>query len=236
MSLNCHQLKQTERYKTINLHALYFHRNQSGLGTQSKGIGFCVRNLSSDPEGETEVLVFRDEYLEKIGLDSLMELPENPKTKEILCRTYGPQRHVSFCRIDINGDGFDEVVLTGKGGAANTSLLIMFVINNGVSVIYSNSSRSGFTLLDIDHDGTYEILGASSVAWKITNGIKTPSIYHVYKYDNEKGKFKKHKSITSIIYKEIVKTYEKKCEFPLTTKKNGGSVMTIYADNSITNN
>lgn len=179
-------LKANPSNDTMKLHAIHFHREQLGVGKQASGIVFCVRSRPSDPEGGTEVIVVSDKSLSKMGLNSLIDLPENPQRKEILLRTSGPQRFAAFTRFDIDGDGIDEVLLTGKGGAGGWSEVTVFKIKHqAVNVIYHGGSKYGLAILDIDDDGKYEIANAG-IEWKIRKNIIKAKQYDIYRLTGKK--------------------------------------------------
>ena len=93
------------------------------------------------------------------GLLSLLTSGVQPGDERLVYEGSAPSRNRVFSRWDIDSDGTDEIFLTGRGGAGGTSLLYVFKVSEeGVRRIYVDGSRFGFTLVDTNRDGAWEIL------------------------------------------------------------------------------
>ena len=157
---------------------MWVYREVEGLDPPSKGIVFW---LGRNPDGEGHFLATTgEELLEKKTFLQLVNQKMKANDSRLLYFGAVSPRDLFFHRIDLDGDGVDEVLLTGTGGVAGNAFLTIFQVRPaGVKKIYEGGSRFSLRIFDRDQDGTYEIANAgfAGVAQDELIGPKEFTIY-----------------------------------------------------------
>lgn len=143
------------------LEYLWTYRWIDGVDPPRPGIVFCV---VANPEfffGARRLVVGGESLVTPEDLGLLNQGKIDQTHSKLLYRGAAPSREIVFQRMDLDDDGRDEVLLTGRGGAEGTSLLTIFRVNrHAVQVIFEDSSPLGFEIFDRHGDGQYEIANA----------------------------------------------------------------------------
>lgn len=157
---------------------MWVYREVEGLDPLSLGIVFW---LGRNPDGEGHFLAATGEkLLEKKTFLQLVNQKMKANDSRLLYFGAVSSRDLFFHRIDLDGDGVDEVLLTGTGGVAGNAFLTIFQVRPaGVKKIYEGGSRFSLRIFDRDQDGTYEIANAgfAGVAQDELIGPKEFTIY-----------------------------------------------------------
>jgi hypothetical protein len=120
-------------------------------------IVFITGNAVDSIHG-ARVAVARESLLSNEGLIQLLTTGIADDDERLLHQGHAPQRSRTFTRCDVDNDGVDEVMLSGRGGAGGTTLLYVFAIDeSGVKVLYHGAPKFGIVLLDRDDDDILEI-------------------------------------------------------------------------------
>lgn len=173
--------------RAMHLEGIWVYQKQLGVGAVEPGPVFCVGANVNDPEGGRRLAVARASLFSASGLRTLLGSKIEDDDPRILLETTAPQRDAAFTRMDLNGDGNDEVLLTGHGGAGGTSLLTVFrVSDDKVDVVFSDSSRFGFDLIDETGEGQFEIANPGFEWTAGSDDMLRPKQFKVYGWQNDR--------------------------------------------------
>lgn len=111
-----------------------------------------------DPIHGAQVVIADESLLTNDGLVELLTTEIAADDERLLYQGDAPQYNRTFTRCDVDGDGVDEVLLSGRGGAGGTTLLHVFALNeSGVKRLYYDAAKFGLILIDSDGDDLLEI-------------------------------------------------------------------------------
>jgi hypothetical protein len=169
------------------LEQLWTYQHQVGTGKARFEAIFSVGVDAKDPEGGRMLVVSKPSLFSTAGLRELLGAGIKKDDPRILYTGDAPQRSATFTRIDVDGDGIDEVVLTGSGGAGGTSLLNVFKIAKGKIVqSFEDSSRFGFLAIDVDGDGKLEIANPGFDFVADRNHVLQPKRFKIYRLKDDR--------------------------------------------------
>jgi len=199
----------------IVLDQIWTYRADDGLEPPNPGIVFWLG--VNDQRKERYVAVTSERVLSQGGFQNLLNTGLKRDDPELFYQGSAAPRDAFFHRMDLDADGIDEVLLTGRGGAGGTSLLQIFKIpDDKATLFFSDSSRFGFRLFDKERDGFFELAnpGFEFIVDESTNTLqpKQFTIYHI-----QGKKYVKSDKIPVQKFHAIVKKFEKVTGVPLST-------------------
>jgi hypothetical protein len=105
-----------------------------------------------------QVVVAHESLLTSDGLVQLLTTGVEADDDRLLFQDNAPQYARTFTHLDVDDDGVDEVLLTGRGGAGGFKSLRVFAIDEtGVRVLHYDGSKFGIVMIDTDEDDVLEI-------------------------------------------------------------------------------
>ena len=161
---------------------MWMFRETDGLNPPEPGVIFWIgRNKG----GEGRFLAVTSEnVLAENTFSQLLNQSMKENDPNLLYFDSAPARNSFFHRIDLDGDGSDEVLLTGEGGAADNCFLQIFKATpSGVKRIYAGGSRFSLRILDRDGNGEYEVANAG-FEWVTKDGAFFPKQFTIYSLKN----------------------------------------------------
>jgi hypothetical protein len=195
---------------------LWTYRERDGVSPPESGILFCIVARPEDAGANTVIVASEDSLSPRAFVDFLTKRPKKDDPA-ILHVGQAPQREIAFHRMDIDGDNVDEVLLTGRGGAGGTSFLSVYQIKNQtVKLLFSDSSRFGFRIIDEDSDGQVEIANPGFEWVKGADSVLREKDFAIYRLGQ--GAFVESKRITAESFNRIKERTVERTGVPLSGK------------------
>jgi hypothetical protein len=208
-----------------SLEYLWTFRPSDGVDPPEPGIVFCIQAAGNLPWERRLFAVsgarLAGDVLPKVAAGTLkMDDPA------ILYHATAPPREVAFHRFDLDGDGTDEVLLTGRGGAGGTAFLNVFQIaGERVKCLYDDTSRFDIILLDENGDGRFEIANAGFEFQTDDSHVLNEKDFTVYRLQDEK--YVESRRLSAQAMHELTSRLEEGTGGPLAWPK-AATVLRVY--------
>ena len=203
---------------------MWVFRKNDGLDPPEEGVIFWI---GRNREGEGRFLTVTSE---KVLVENTFQqlLTQNMKADDPRLLYFGSTypRNSFFHRIDLDGDGSDEVLLTSTGGIADNAFLTIFKVTSaGVRQIYKDGSCFSLRIIDIDNDGTYELANAG-FEWVAQENVPGPKEFTIYSLNQ--GIYVRTKTMTAEEFTGLEGRFSKqgRLNAPVTLEKR--PVFTLY--------
>ena len=209
----------------VALEYVWTYRRLDGVHPPEAGTRFCI---VTDPEnaGAKRLIVAAEAILHPKNIGSLLVGRVSNTDAAVLTQSSAPARDISFHRLDLDGDGIDEVLLMGRGGAGGTSLLSVYQIGDtGVKRIFTGASRFGFHLFDPDGTGKYRI--ASPAFKSIVDESSELTEEEFVIYDLSEGEFRESLRLPSNAFSQLIEHFSKVRGIPIPSASHC-AIMQVY--------
>ncbi|MCA9019936.1 MAG: hypothetical protein KDA74_07345 [Planctomycetaceae bacterium] len=197
--------------RPFHLEQIWTFREFESVSPPCPGIVFWT---GTDYEAGTRRLAITGEsLLSEAGLQKLLTTGVKEKDPGFYYQGEAPARDLEFQKLDLDGDGKQEVLLTGRGGAGGTSLLQVFKISEKkVTRLFTDSSRFGFWIFDETGDGSYEIANPG-FAWTAgPDDQMQPSEFKVYTF--KEGTYQLQRSISAASLDQLLQQKKRNARTP----------------------
>lgn len=200
----------------IVLEQLWTFREHDGLDPPEEGVVFWIGR--NDQKKERFLAVTNESVLSKRVIQNLLTSGLKQHDPNLIHLGSAPARESFFHRMDLDADGCDEVLLTGRGGAGGTSLLTIFkVTDKKVRVVFMDSSRFGFRIFDEKRDGKYEI-ASPGFDWVVGDDNKMqPKHFSIYSL--QRGNYINSRNISAAEFGNTIKKTKENGGIPLSLRK-----------------
>lgn len=199
----------------LKLEHMWTFREHDGLDPPQPGVVFWIGSTKDDIGrflAITNERVRSSEKFQKLLTTGLRQ--DDP---DLYYEGVAPPRMTFFHRMDLDADGCDEVLMTGRGGAGGTSLLTVFKITGQkVKVIFEDTSRFGFRIFDETKDGIYE-LANPGFEWVPGPVYMQPKEFKIYRLQTEK--YQKSRNVSAELFWKMVKRSDKDNGIPLSATR-----------------
>lgn len=214
--------------ETIEKSALEYvwtYRRIDGIDPPEAGTVFCVVTDPDQP-GARRLIIGTESILQPAKIGTLLRGRASNADGVVLHQASAPAREISFNRFDLDGDGVDEVLLTGRGGAGGTSLLSAYRIGDkGVTRIFADASRFGFYLIDADGRGKYEIANPGFESIAGTNSELREKEFVVYHL--REGVFCESRRLTADAFARVIESLAETRGIPIPAPSQVG-ILQVY--------
>ena len=197
---------------------VWTYRKEDGLNPPEPGTVFLVL-IDSKDASQRQLMVGSESLVTSRG-----KLTELNLQREVYYEGSAPPRDVAFHRFDLDGDGVDEVLVTGRGGAGGTCWFAAYrVAQQSVHKLFDGTSRFGFVVFDDDSDGKFEI-GNAGFDWQLEeDNVLAESKWSIYRI--VEGKYTNSASLAATAFREKIAGRDLYFRGPL---GKSAAVLTVY--------